>query len=173
MVALQYSPRTSLNSSLLSHRCSLTLSLACTEVGEGWISTLIAFLGNLRTSAFLGSASVITFQAIWLRATAYAARNSHIRDLTFCISNLLMIFSSLSSFRVQPLSSRHAYEGWRTLPTDKINLKCLRNDYECHYFCLFAMFLSRYIYIFSLSFVAENYGEYLTTSCYMRSLVGR
>ena len=32
------------------------------------------------------------------------------------------------------------------------------------YFCLFAIFLSRYIDIFSLSFVAENYGEYLTAS---------
>ena len=99
-----------------------------------------------------------------LRSTAYAVDNSHIHDLSFCISNLLMIFPSLSSFRVQPLSSRHAYEGWRTLPTDKINLKYLCNDYECCYFCLFAIFLSRYIDIFSLSFVAENYGEYLTAS---------
>ena len=75
-----------------------------------------------------------------------------------------MIFPSLSSFRVQPLSSRHAYEGWRTLPTDKINLKYLCNDYECCYFCFFAIFLSRYIDVFSLSFVAEDYGEYLTAS---------
>ena len=38
-----------------------------------------------------------------LRSTAYAVDNSHIHDLSFCISNLLMIFPSLSFFRAQPL----------------------------------------------------------------------
>ena len=54
-------------------------------------------------------------------------------------------------------------EGLPTAP-DKVKLKYNCNGYECYYFCLAGLFIVHYFGIFSISHIADHYGEYLVAS---------